>query len=79
MVFFTIPVQTEYKGKKISGTLRGTLIYWEFESYSKLFVECFPNNLFTSRTTLTDKSDATEALVEALLTTFDHCIEPFLV
>jgi len=79
MEFFSIPVQTECKGKKITGTLRGTLVYWEFESYSKSFVECFPNHLFTSRTMLTDKSEATESLVEALLTAFDHCIAPILV
>lgn len=79
MEFFSIPVQTECKGKKITGTLRGTLIYWEFESYSKYFVECFPNHLFTSRTTLKDKSEATESLVEALLTAFDNCIAPILV
>lgn len=79
MQFFSIPVQTEYKGKKITGQLRGTVVYWEFESYSSYFVQYFPNHVFSSRTILKDKSEATASLVEVLLTAIDRSVEPILV
>ncbi len=79
MQYFSILVQTEYKGHKITGQLRGTVVYWEFESYSSYFVKYFPNNIFSSRTILKDQSEATESLVEALLTAIDRCVEPILV
>jgi len=78
MQFFSIPVQTEYKGKKITGLLRGTFVYWELESYSSYFVQHFPNNVFSSRTILRDKSEAKASLVEALLTAIDRSVEPIL-
>jgi hypothetical protein len=78
MEFFSIPVQTEYKGKKINGLLRGTFVYWELESYSSCFVQYFPNNVFSSRTILQDKSEAKALLVEALLTAIDKSVEPIL-
>lgn len=78
MDFFSIPVQTEIKGKRINGLLRGTLVYWEFESYSSFFVQYFPNNIFSSRTTLRDSSDTLVTLVEGLLTAIDRSIEPIL-
>lgn len=78
MQFFSMPVQTEYKGKKITGQLRGTVVYWEFESYSSYFVQYFPNHIFSSRTILKDKSEATASLVEVLLTAIDRCVEPIL-
>lgn len=78
MNFFSIPVQTEIKGKRINGLLRGNFVYWEFESYSSFFVQYFPNNIFSSRTTLRDKSESLETLVEGLLTAIDKSIEPIL-
>ncbi|MBY0481789.1 MAG: hypothetical protein K2Q21_10560 [Chitinophagaceae bacterium] len=78
MNFFSIPVQTEIKGKRINGLLRGNLVYWEFESYSSFFVQYFPNNIFSSRTTLRDNSDSMVTLVEGLLSAFDKSIEPIL-
>lgn len=78
MSFFSIPVQTEIKGKRINGLLRGNFVYWEFESYSSFFVQYFPNNIFSSRTTLKDKSESLETLVEGLLTAIDKSIEPIL-
>lgn len=78
MNFFSIPVQTEIKGKRINGLLRGNFVYWEFESYSSFFVQYFPNNIFSSRTTLRDKSESLESLVEGLLTAIDKSIEPIL-
>lgn len=78
MVFFSIPVQTEIKGKRITGLLRGNFIYWEFESYSSFFVQHFPNHIFSSRTTLKERSDSLETLVEGLLSAIDKSIEPIL-
>jgi hypothetical protein len=79
MNFFSIPVQTEIKGKRINGLLRGNFVYWEFESYSSFFVQYFPNHIFSSRTTIRDKSESLEILVEGLLTAIDKSIEPILV
>lgn len=78
MNFFSIPVQTEIKGKRINGLLRGNFVYWEFESYSSFFVQYFPNHIFSSRTTLREKSESLETLVEGLLTAIDKSIEPIL-
>lgn len=78
MNFFSIPVQTEIKGKRINGLLRGNFVYWEFESYSSFFVQYFPNHIFSSRTTLREKSDSLETLVEGLLTAIDKSIEPII-
>jgi hypothetical protein len=78
MNFFSIPVQTEIKGKRINGLLRGNFVYWEFESYSSFFVQYFPNHIFSSRTTIRDKSESLESLVEGLLTAIDKSIEPIL-
>jgi hypothetical protein len=79
MNFFSIPVQTEIKGKRVNGLLRGNFVYWEFESYSSFFVQYFPNHIFSSRTTLREKSESLETLVEGLLTAIDKSIEPILV
>jgi hypothetical protein len=79
MNFFSIPVQTEIKGKRINGLLRGNFVYWEFESYSSFFIQYFPNHIFSSRTTIMEKSESLETLVEGLLTAIDKSIEPILV
>jgi hypothetical protein len=78
MDFFSIPVQTEVKGKRINGLLRGNFVYWEFESYSSFFVQHFPNHIFSSRTTLKERSESLETLVEGILTAIDKSIEPML-
>jgi hypothetical protein len=78
MNFFSIPVQAEIKGKRINGLLRGNFIYWEFESYSSFFVQHFPNHIFSSRTTLKDRSDTLDDLVEGILSAIDKSIEPIL-
>jgi hypothetical protein len=78
MDFFSIPVQTEIKGKRINGLLRGNFVYWEFECYSSFFVQHFPNHIFSSRTTLKDRSDNLDDLVEGLLSAIDRSIEPIL-
>ncbi|MCX6205341.1 MAG: hypothetical protein NTZ19_03715 [Bacteroidetes bacterium] len=78
MNFFSIPVQAEIKGKRINGLLRGNFVYWEFESYSSFFVQYFPNHIFSSRTTLREKSESLDTLVEGLLTAIDKSIEPII-
>ncbi len=78
MNFFSIPIQTEIKGKRINGLLRGNFVYWEFESYSSFFVQYFPNYIFSSRTTLKERSESLDTLVEGLLTAIDKSIEPIL-
>jgi hypothetical protein len=78
MNFFSIPVQTEIKGKRINGLLRGNFVYWEFESYSSFFVQHFPNHIFSSRTTLKVRSETLDDLVEGILSAIDKSIEPIL-
>jgi hypothetical protein len=78
MDFFTIPVQTEIKGKRINGLLRGNFVYWEFECYSSFFVQHFPNHIFSSRTTLKERSEHLDDLVEGILLAIDKSIEPIL-
>lgn len=78
MNFFSIPVQAEINGNRINGLLRGNFVYWEFESYSSFFVQYFPNHIFSSRTTLREKSESLDTLVEGLLTAIDKSIEPII-
>ncbi|MEI6087856.1 MAG: hypothetical protein WCR66_09730 [Bacteroidota bacterium] len=78
MDFFSIPVHTEIKGKRINGLLRGNFVYWEFESYSSFFTQYFPNHIFSSRTTLKERSENLDELVEGILAAIDKSIEPIL-
>lgn len=78
MDFFSIPVQTEIKGKRVNGLLRGNFVYWEFESYSSFFVQHFPNHIFSSLTTLKERSEPLDDLVEGILSAIDKSIEPIL-
>ena len=75
MEFQSIRLQYHFKGVLITGTLKGSILKWQFETNSKVFTHFFPLGFINHKTILKGVHDRRLPIVEATLTAIDNTIE----